>query len=80
MSMMVTVEELMCDTCTFLNCYEKGTCYNCKCFLGKYTDEEVDVTSHCDNKTYPSNCPLANGMISTFWAEDGKLHIGQSFQ
>ena len=76
MSIQSTSKPLMCDNCPFLDCYEKGTCYECKCSL----DESIYVECHCDNKTYPSICPLRNGMVITIKEMDGKLIIGRDYQ
>lgn len=76
MSILSNTQPLMCDTCPFLDCYEQGTCYQCKCFL----DESIKVECHCDHKTYPSDCPLKSGMIVTIIETDGKLVIGRDYQ
>jgi len=76
MSVLSSIEPLMCDKCPFLDCYEKGTCYECNCHL----DNDVNVENHCDHKTYPPDCPLRNGMVISIKEEDGKLVIGKDYQ
>ena len=76
MSILSNTTPLMCDTCPFFNCYEQGTCYECKCFL----DKSIEVEYHCDHKTYPLDCPLKNGMIVIIKEIDGKLIIGKDYR
>ena len=76
MSILFSHELLACDTCPFLSCYERGTCYQCKCYI----DGDIDIQDHCDCKTCPSECPIKNGMIITIEEQDGKLAIGRSYK
>jgi len=71
MSLLSAVQPLMCDTCPFLKKKKKGTCYNCYCYL----DKTINLDDHCDNKTYPIDCPLTDGRVVTIKAENGHLLI-----
>ncbi len=76
MSLISSCEPLNCDSCPFLDCYEKGSCYQCYCFLNK----TIDLDDHCDHKTYPLDCPLLDGMVMEIKVIDGNLLIGHDHQ
>lgn len=70
------VGKLCCDICPFLDCYEKGTCYECNCFI----DDSIKVENHCDHKTIPDKCPLMTGLRVTISAsKDGELLVGNGY-
>ena len=76
MSLINRIEPLQCTKCPFLNCYERGTCYICKCFL----DETLNLDEHCDNKTAHLDCPLRDGRIIVVKVKNGHLLIGEKYQ
>ena len=76
MSELCSIEPFQCDKCPFLDCYEKGTCYQCKCYL----DNDLKLEDHCDYKTAPTNCPLLDGRIISVRVEDDNLVIGMDYQ
>jgi hypothetical protein len=68
------VGKLCCDICPFINCYEKGSCYECNCFL----DDSIELDDYCDNKTSPEKCPLKTGLIVIVsMSRDGDLLMGE---
>ena len=61
----------------FLDCYEKGTCYKCKCFL----DGNITLDLLCDEDlTHHPDCPLLEGLIVVIQEERGKLSIGYTYK
>lgn len=76
MSVLSSVEPLQCDKYPFLDCYEKGTCYKCSCYLNK----TLKLEDHCDYKTAPTNCPLLDGRIMMFKVKDNQLVISMNYQ
>ena len=76
MSLLSSCEPLRCDKCPFIDCYEKGACYKCKCFLNK----TLNLEKECDNKTYHINCPLLDGRVVVIRVQDNHLVIGRDYQ
>jgi hypothetical protein len=71
MSLIKVEKSLRCGHCPFLDCYERGTCYECKCFL----DKTMKIEHFCDHGGHPLNCPLLDGRTVAVWAEKGMLKI-----
>lgn len=76
MSLLGIIEPLQCTKCPFLDCYEKGTCYQCNCFL----DTTLNLNLHCDNDTAPLDCPLRDGRIISVKIKDDHLVLGRDYQ
>jgi hypothetical protein len=69
----VDVGKLCCDICPFIDCYEKGTGYQCHCYM----DNSIELDGYCDNETSPVNCPLKTGLIvQVSMSRDGDLILG----
>ena len=76
MGVLKITEKLCCDNCIFMTCYERGTCYDCECYL----DSILNVERHCDQKTHPTNCPLLDGRPVTIKATAETLTIEKVFK
>lgn len=70
------VGRLNCRLCPFISCYEKGTCYQCHCYL----NNKLNLEKYCDDETLHPQCLLMTGeRIIISATQEGELIIGHDF-